>query len=174
MNLDRKTYDDTLTPLSKALLAFAGLLIGLILVRIFVMPFSAQDEAMLPSIQPGERMYLLKHFSPKVGEIVLIESPVERGKVLLSRIIAHEGDSVEIQNKNILINNERAAFSWKTLSKDQRIFPMSFSYRDNYPIIKLKRGQFFVLGDNFDSSMDSRFFGPITGKQIVGKLLYKF
>jgi type IV secretory pathway protease TraF len=59
------------------------------------------------------------------------------------------------------------------MSTDTRIFPMSFSYRDNYPVVKLKRSQIFVIGDNFDSSMDSRFFGPLDEDLLVGKLVYK-
>jgi signal peptidase I len=174
MNFDRQSYNDTLTPLSKVILTVAGILVGIAIVRLFLMPFTVSDRSMAPGLNPGDRVYVLKHFSATTGDVVVVKSPVEPDRVLLTRIVAREGDSVEIKNKTVFINGNPADFRWKTMSTDTRIFPMSFSYRDNYPVIKLKRRQIFVLGDNYDSSMDSRFFGPLDEDLLVGKVVYKF
>jgi hypothetical protein len=50
---------------------------------------------------------------------------------------------------------------------------MGFSFRDNMPPVKLNRNEYFIMGDNFDNSFDSRVFGPISGKLIEGKIIYK-
>ena len=51
---------------------------------------------------------------------------------------------------------------------------MTFSFRDNMPAIKLKRNDFFVLGDNIDNGFDSRHFGKINEHLIIGEVIYKF
>ena len=173
MNLDWKRTEGGFTPLARGLLLLAGLLLGIILTRIWIVPYTVCDNSMMPNLKEGDSIYVIKHTTHSVGDIVLFESPIEPDKVLVKRIIAGEGDTVEIKNRILLINGQVAAFSWKTIAKDTRIFPMSFSYRDNYPIIKLKRKQLFLLGDNMDYSMDSRFFGPVHTESIIGKLLYK-
>lgn len=172
MDIDRKSSGLLLTTLSKVILSGTGLLAGLILVRIFIMPFTVGDETMSPNFTSGEKLFILKHVNPKVGDVVLVDSPVEEGKVMLKRIIAAEGDSVEVKNRVVYVNGAQAEYKWKTVSRDTRIFPMSFSNRDNYPIIKLKRREYFILGDNLDYSMDSRFFGVISSSRIIGRHLY--
>ncbi|HON76847.1 MAG TPA: signal peptidase I [Spirochaetota bacterium] len=173
MNLDWKRTEGGLTGLAKGLLLAGGILLGIVAARIWIQPYTVSDNSMLPNLREGDSVYCIKHTTPKVGDIVLFESPVEPDKVLLKRVIAGEGDTVEIKDSVVLINGRNAAFSWKIIDRDSRIFPMSFSYRDNYPIIKLKRRQLFLLGDNIDHSMDSRFFGPINIESVIGRLLYK-
>lgn len=172
MDIDRKSSGYVLTSLSKVILAGAGLLAGLVLVRIFILPFTVSDNTMHPNFMPGEKLFMLRHMTPKIGDVVLIDSPVEEGAVMLKRIMAQEGDTVEVKNRVLYVNGKPGEFSWKTQSKDTRIFPMNFSNRDNYPIIKLKRKEYFVTGDNLDYAMDSRFFGVITGDKIIGRYLY--
>lgn len=173
MNLDWKRTEGGITGLAKGLLLIAGILLGLIIIRIWILPYTVSDNSMVPNLNAGDSIYIIKHITPAVGDIVIFESPIEPDKVLLKRVIAGEGDTVEIKNRILLINGETAAFSWKTIARDTRIFPMSFSYRDNFPIIKLKRKQLFLLGDNLDHSMDSRFFGPVNTESVIGKLLFK-
>ncbi len=174
MNIDRRESGLLLTNLSKIIIAIAGVLIGIIIARIFVGSFSIADDSMQPNFTKGDLVYFLKHATPKNGDIVLITSPIEPDRVLLRRIIAKEGDSVEIKDKIIYVNGNQLNFNWKIITRDKRIFPMSFSFRDNYPIIKLKRKEYFVIGDNLDSSMDSRFFGTVSDDKIIGKIIYKF
>ncbi len=51
-------------------------------------------------------------------------------------------------------------------------FPMKFSFRDNMPPVKLERGEYFMLSDNFNSSFDSRSFGPVKNENITGRVIY--
>lgn len=173
MDIDRKSSGYVLTTLSKIILACAGLIVGLVLVRVFILPFTISDDTMQPNFKPGEKIFILRHATPKVGDVVLIDSPLEDGVVMLKRIMAREGDSVEVKNRTLYVNGRPGELSWKTVNKDTRIFPMNFSNRDNFPIIKLKRKEYFVTGDNLDYAMDSRFFGVIAGDKIIGRYLYR-
>jgi signal peptidase I len=172
MDIDRKSSGYVLTALSKVILACGGFILGLVLVRIFILPFTVGDDTMLPNFRQGEKLFILRHVAPKAGDVVLIDSPIEDGAVMLKRIIAVEGDTVEMKSRVLHVNGRPGEFGWQTVSRDTRIFPMNFSNRDNYPILKVKRREYFVAGDNLDYAMDSRFFGVITGDKIIGRYLY--
>ncbi len=172
MDIDHTGSGFLLTKVSKLIVVFAGIIVGLLLIRICIVPFTVSDSTMLPNFNPGERTYFLKLGPVRKGDVVLIDSPIEEGRVVLKRILAVEGEVVEVKNREILVNGKSAEFSWKTVRKDTRIFPMSFSGRDNFPALKLKRGEYFVIGDNLDYAMDSRFFGAVRADAIIGKHLY--
>jgi signal peptidase I len=159
---------------AKTIIIIAGIIIGFILTRIFLfVPFLVQDDSMKPNFNKGDYVLILKILSPKVGDAVLIKSPVEQDKAIFKRLIATSGEEVEIKGKRIYINNTE--FIPKDINyNDNRIFPKKFSNRDNMDRIKLKREEIFVIGDNFDHSFDSREYGPIPVKNIIGKTIYKF
>jgi signal peptidase I len=170
---DDKIYG--LTKYAKLLIVFAGLIIGFIISRIFfIAPFTAQDNSMIPGISKGDYMLILKITSPKEGDIILIKSPIEPGRVILKRLIAKGDKNIEIKNKKIFIDNMEFIPKWNLRSIDKRVFSEDFNHRDNLPQTKIKKGDIFVIGDNFDYSFDSRNFGAIDEKSIIGKMIYKF
>ena len=160
--------------LIKILSSLGGLLFGLIICRMFFFPFTISDNSMEPHLNKEEIIIALKHISPQKDQVVIIESPVENDKLLVKRIIAIEGDTIEIRDKIIYINGNKFRPAWRVKTDDTRIFPMEFTFRDNMPAVKLDRDEYFVLGDNFDYSFDSRNFGPIHGDRIIGRIIYIF
>ena len=158
----------------KLISAAGGIIVGFIICRFIFTPFRMPDSSMAPNLRSGDMLLILKHTTPKRGDIVLIESPVEAGRVLIKRVVAAEGDTVEIKNKAFLINNAAFDFRWKTTSSDTRIFPMSFTFRDNMPAVKLSRDQYFVLNDDLDRGFDSRTLGVIPGNLVIGRVVYKY
>lgn len=170
-------FEEKVTPgityVYRATFLIAGIIIGYILIRLIITPYRISDNSMSPGLKKGELIFILKVGKPEFGDIVLIKSPLEPEKVLLKRIIAQEGDTLEIRNKIIYRNDKKMKFRWKTLSTDTRIFPMKFTGRDNLAVIRIKRKQYFILGDNLDYSFDSRTFGPVHEENIIGKLFLK-
>ncbi|MBN2158872.1 MAG: signal peptidase I [Spirochaetes bacterium] len=160
--------------LVKIISAAGGIIAGFIICRLIILPFQAPDDSMGPAVKAGDTLFFLKHATLKVEDIVLIESPVEPGRYVIRRIIAGEGDAVEIKDRVFYINNARASFRWKTVSSDTRIFPMNFTYRDNMPAVKLGRKEYFVLSDNLDRGFDSRTLGVIPSDLIIGKMVYSY
>ena len=153
---------------------FAGVFIGLLIARIFFTPYNLSHTSMEPNLLKNDKVIILKHVKPRIGDIILIESPIEPDKVLLKRIVAGANDLVEIRNKVIYVNNKKMKWKWKTKSIDKQNYPMTFTFRDNMPSNKLKRNEFFILGDNLDNGFDSRHFGKIKEESIIGKVIYKF
>jgi signal peptidase I len=158
----------------KILSAVGGIIAGFLICRLIFMPFSVTDSSMEPNLKTGDHVIILKHATPKRGDIVLLESPVEPGRVLIKRIVAVEGDTVEIKDRVFRINNARFSFPWKTKSADKRIFPMNFTFRDNMPAVRISRNRYFVLSDSLDGGFDSRTLGAIPGDLVIGRVLYRY
>jgi signal peptidase I len=154
--------------------AAAGVIAGFLICRFILVPFSVPDNAMKPVLHKGDTVIFLKHASPKRGDVVLIESPVEPGRVLIKRVLAAEGSTVEIRNRVFFINNEKFEMPWKTVASDTRVFPMNFTYRDNLPAVKISRNEYFVLSDNLDTGFDSRALGVIKDDQVIGRMIYRY
>ncbi len=159
--------------LFKIVLLTAGLLIGFIIVKSVFLIMDVKTDSMNPTFKNGDKVIINKIADINKGDLIAFDSPVEEGKILLSRVIASEYETVEIRNKVLFINDKKTEIiSGETL--DQKIiYPMKFCYRDNMPPVKLERNEFFLLGDNFDRSFDSRSFGKIPADLIIGKIVYK-
>lgn len=159
--------------ITRTLLIITGIIIGLTMSHLFIIPHNVTGTSMLPNLKEGDKVIVLKHITPDIGDMVLIQSPIEPDRVLIRRIIGKEGDVIEIRSKVVYKNDSRFSFTWKIQSTDKRIFPLGFTRRDNMPAIKLDHHKYFVLGDNFDNGFDSRFFGPINKDIIIGKIIYQ-
>ena len=155
-------------------LALGGLLIGLVICRICIIPCRISEPAMSPTLTSGSRVFFFRLGSIKPGDIVLLKSPTQMGHRIVRRIIAIEGDGIEIKDREIYINGSPFHREWLQVGRDNRSLAMSFTYRDNMPYIKLERGQYFVMGDNRDETFDSRSFGPVQKSAIKGTMLYAF
>ncbi len=162
-------------PVIKSLILMAaGLILGFIISRILFTVYITGDDAMLPGLKKGSRIIVFKIGKPERGDIVLCHSPVSIKKVLLRRLVAVEGDTIEIKNKTFSINGKESEFKWITKKDDPRNFPSHFTYRDNMKKLMLGNGEYFLLGDNLDHAYDSRTFGIIKSESIIGYMLYSF
>ena len=169
----RKITTKDLTPLSKIIIVTAGVIIGFICIRIFFLLMTIKSDSMNPTLKTGDKIIISKISNIKKNDIVAIESPTERDNILILRIIASEYETVEIRNKEVFVNDKRTDIIADSTRDKNTIYPMKFCYRDNMPPLQLDRNEYFVLGDNFDKSYDSRIFGKIQKNIIIGKIIYK-
>jgi len=151
----------------------AGLLIGFICVKFFFLLMYINTDSMNPTLKKGDKIFINKISGISKGDIVAFNSPAEDGRLLISRIIASEYETVEIRNKIVFVNDKKMDITTDATRDEKIIYPMKFCYRDNMPPVKIERNQYFVLGDNFDRSFDSRSFGKISKDAIIGKVVYK-
>lgn len=136
-------------------------------IRIFLFqPFLVQGISMEPNFK--EKDYLIvdeisKRFSEfKRGEIIVFTSPYK--KKLIKRIVGLPGEEIEIEDGKIKINGE-------ILNEESYLGQTPFT-KGNVKI-KLGKDEYFVLGDNRNFSLDSRNFGPIKRKDIIGRVFIK-
>ncbi len=124
-----------------------------------------------PSMQPGlhsnERVlvnslaYLFRQ--PQRGDVIVFHPPDALTERYIKRVIGLPGDTVRLTLANVYINGVKL--------NEPYIEPVPYGYTENQEpeTVHLGPDQFFVMGDNRTDSQDSRFFGPITQSEIVGK-----
>ena len=162
-----------------------------ILIALFVRTFVIQaykipSGSMKPTLQIGDhilvtkfnygikipflRTTLIPTGKPRRGDIIVFIYPEDRTKDFIKRLIALPGDTVEIQNKKLLLNG-RPVPDQHGVYVDNMVIPGAVQPRDNFGPVVVPADAFFVMGDNRDESYDSRFWGFVNQKDILGKAL---
>lgn len=124
-----------------------------------------QGESMSPTLRSGDT-YLMNRWTgrfrpPQRGEFVIIHDPGYED-LAIKRVVAVEGERVEIQDAGVFINGTRLKEPY--LTPGTRTFPA----KGLTASLTIPKGHFFVLGDNRGNSVDSRFYGPISRDRVVG------
>jgi signal peptidase I len=107
-------------------------------------------------------------------DIVVFKYPKELSKDFVKRVIALAGEKVEIKDKQVYINDQPISESYKVHS-DSQVFSKNGYYhyddaiRDNYGPVVVPPGHCFVMGDNRDNSLDSRYWSFLPMSYIKGK-----
>lgn len=107
-------------------------------------------------------------------DVVVFKFPQELSKDYVKRVIALEGEKVEIRDKQVYINDNPIAENYK-VHNDSQIYTKSdyFQYddyiRDNFGPVVVPPEHCFAMGDNRDNSSDSRYWGFLPVNYIKGK-----
>lgn len=139
-----------------------------------VAPSKVKERSMQPTINDGDIVILNKLFYRNIerGDIVVFESELkdENGKALnlIKRVVALEGDRVDIKEEKLFINgkaiDEKYVFSSPSGKISENFLPK------NYVVPK---GEVYVLGDHREVSRDSRQLGAIKKDKIVGNAIFR-
>ena len=121
--------------------------------------------SMAPTLEDHDRLIINKIAyeigDPLPGDIVMLYYPVDPEKMFVKRVIAKEGDSVRIVDGHVYVNDV-------PLSDDY--VPEEFRSHDDWGPTVVQQGYYFVMGDHRNNSSDSRHWGPVPKKYIVGKV----
>jgi len=117
---------------------------------------------------PFFRSTLIPIGTPKRGDIVVFIYPEDRSKDFIKRLIGLPGDTIEIRNKKVFLNGAPWSDAYG-VHVDALILPGSVQPRDNFGPVKVPDESIFVIGDNRDESYDSRFWGFVNMKDVLGK-----
>jgi signal peptidase I len=107
--------------------------------------------------------------NPERGDVIVFEFPEDESKNFVKRIIGTPGDIVEIRSKQVIINGIPLNDQRYTQLIDPGIIDRSLNPRDNFGPVTVPGSSYFVLGDNRDQSLDSRFWGYVEASKIRGK-----
>ena len=105
---------------------------------------------------------------PKRGDIVVFRYPVDPDKDFIKRVIGIPGDVIEIRDKQLYLNGKIVNHDYG-IHTDPRILGENVRPRDNFGPVTVPPHSLFVMGDNRDESYDSRFWGYVDYKAILGK-----
>jgi len=128
---------------------------------------------------PASNELWLQWLTPKRGEIILFRNPNDQYHVWMKRVIGLPNDIIEFKDHHLYINHvlcspkdryhEKLLRRDKSFSEDFRIWS-SYLEKDWGPIT-VGEGELFLMGDNRGSSLDSRTWGTIPQKYLIGKVL---
>jgi signal peptidase I len=115
--------------------------------------------------------------SVRQGDIVVVRTPADRHVPYVKRVVALGGQVVAVRDKALFVDGELFPRPEKEQHVDPATCPPgSRSYgispalgnRDNWGPYRVPEGQVFLMGDNRDVSVDSRYFGPVPVSNIIG------
>jgi signal peptidase I len=194
-----------------------AVLIALFLRSFVVEAFRIPSGSMIPTLQVGDHIFVNKFIygvripftdykfgmgvrKPERGEVIVFKFPKDPDKDFIKRIVAVEGDTVEIRNNVVHINGkpiehrrdterpceyddkiDEESDRWLhrqciayTETLDQRSFTAIYNYGEglrSWSPVKVPPGHVFVMGDNRDNSHDSRYWGFVPFEYIKGKAM---
>ncbi|MEZ5398308.1 MAG: signal peptidase I [Bryobacteraceae bacterium] len=169
------------------------------LVQAFVIPTGSMEDTLLIGdhllvdklayAPPGPvSRYLLPYSDVKRGDIIVFRYPIDIRQTFVKRVIGVPGDRIKVVKKEVFLNG-------KPLSEPYKYHKTDYfdSYRDNFPSepnvrlyepanemlannvrdgeVVVPDGHYFAMGDNRDSSLDSRYWGFVPRENIIGKPL---
>jgi len=161
-----------------------ALLLALLIRTFVVQAFKIPSGSMEPTLMIGDHILVNKFlygikipftsirflplYKPQRGDVVVFIYPLDSSKDFIKRVVAVEGDTVKIVNKKLFINGSEAADP-HAVYKEDMVFPTEIQKRDNFGPVTVPQGSIFVLGDNRDRSLDSRFWGFVPLEDLRGK-----
>jgi signal peptidase I len=169
------------------------------LVQAFVIPTGSMEDTLLIgdhllvdklAYAPAGPLskYILPYQEIKRGDIIVFRYPMDVTQTYVKRVVGVPGDRIQIRNKQVFRNGEK-------LNEPYTYFKTEYidSYRDNFPSepntriseaaqemlekhvvngeVVVPPGSYFAMGDNRDSSFDSRYWGFVPRDNIIGKPL---
>lgn len=144
-----------------------ALILALVLRTYVIEHFLVEGESMLPTLQNNEHLLVYKlgaRFAPpKRGQIIVFKFPGDPRKDFVKRVIGLPGDTVEITGGKVLVNGE--------VLREPYILEEPFN---DFPKTQVPPGTVFVLGDNRNNSMDSRYpaVGFVPFSNIKGQAVF--
>jgi signal peptidase I len=156
----------------------AAVLIALLITTFVVKMYKIPSRSMVPTLLVGDQLVVNKFIygikipffrntiipitDPQRGDIIVFIYPKDRSLDYIKRVIGIGGDTIEIKDKIIFING-------KLLDDENGIYSDTVEQRHNFGPVTVPAGSLFVMGDNRDHSMDSRFWGFVDLKDVQGK-----
>ena len=147
-----------------------------LLIRTFIIaPFKIPSGSMRPTLIEGDRIlvnkFIYRFKTPQRGDIIVFRYPEDPKRPFIKRLVGLGGDQVEIRSSHLYVNG--------TPLDQNEVFRTNHYYNQGQfgqaqQIIHVPHDAFFVLGDNSASSHDSRFWGFVPKRLLIGRAMCIF
>ncbi|MBI5570572.1 MAG: signal peptidase I [Desulfomonile tiedjei] len=142
-------------------------------VRTFRVPISSMEPTLCVGDYFVTQINPYRSQSPSRNDVVVFPFPEDTSKMFVKRIVGLGGEKLEIRDKKLYVNDKVLDEPWAVHSSSVSL-PRERSPRDGYGPVVVPSGAVFVMGDNRDHSLDSRFWGFLPWRDIQGKALYVY
>jgi signal peptidase I len=112
---------------------------------------------------------LISFGEPQRGDVIVFRYPEDEEKDFIKRIVGLPNDVIEIRNKVVYVNGKVLEDKAYTQRIDPGMIDGAINPRDNFGPVTVPDHAYFVMGDNRDQSLDSRFWGFVRVEKIRGK-----
>lgn len=159
--------------------AAIAILLALFIRAFVVQAFKIPSGSMEPTLLVGDHILVNKFLygiklpylqttvipisTPERGDIIVFIYPEDKSKDFIKRVIGIPGDRIQMQDRQVLVNGQ--PFDDKYGYYDERAGNPNRSFG---PVV-VPKDHYFVMGDNRDHSMDSRFWGFVPSEAIKGR-----
>lgn len=144
-------------------------------VRAFIVQaFKIPTGSMKPTLNENNRIFVNKFIyrfkAPQRGDIIVFKYPEDPKKDFIKRLIAVGGETLEIRDGSIIVDGKQV--------ENEQIKSIFYYNRGEYggmgQKITVPKDGFYVLGDNSASSRDSRYWGAVPKKYLIGKAFFRY
>lgn len=169
------------------ILALAPIIAWLMITFVF-QSYEVDGPSMEETLHDRDRLIVLKtgktmsritgdEYVPKRGEVIifvkhgLVELGAAQDKQLIKRVIGLPGERVVVKDGKITVYNDENPNGFDP--DENQEYAKTISFTNGNVDIRVGEGEVFVAGDNRGNSLDSRSFGPVSSKDIIGKLVFR-
>ncbi|MBD3366073.1 signal peptidase I [candidate division WWE3 bacterium] len=149
-----------------------------LLYKFVAMPEVVSGASMQPNFESGERILMeriTKHFKPfERGEVVILHPPGNDHKDYIKRIVGLPGDIIKIKDCQVYINRDGERFILEETYLPSDVCTVEGPQLKEGRSLRLKEGEYAVMGDNRADSIDSRVFGVLKEERILGRVVFRF
>jgi len=161
-----------------------AVLLALFIRTFVVQAFKIPSGSMLPTLLIGDHLLVNKFIygikipftgstlvpikNPKQGDVVVFRFPKDKSIDYIKRVVGTPGDTILIKDKVVFVNDKPVNIPQAHFSSPS-ILDAAVSPRDNFGPILVPKDRIFVMGDNRDNSYDSRFWGFVDQKDVLGQ-----
>lgn len=142
-------------------------------VKVTVQPYHIEGPSMEPGLYTNQFVLVnqlaYRFGSPSRGDVIVFHPPNDPSEQYIKRVIAVPGDTVTVTPTEVYVDNVKLNEPYI-----YQLAPGEFGSPTILNNVKLKAGQYFVLGDHRDNSTDSRVFGPVPAQNVIGKAEFVF
>ncbi len=132
--------------------------------------FRIPSSSMEPTLLVGDRLWARRARSFARGEIVVFTPPHQPQTDFIKRVVGLPGEKLAVRGTKVLINGKSIREPWARWTAAVHETPG----RDIFGPVKIPADSYFLMGDNRDNSMDSRWFGTVPAASIFGRAYKRY
>lgn len=139
-----------------------------------IAPFKIPSGSMRPTLIEGDRIlvnkFLYRFREPTAGEVIVFRFPDNPKRPFIKRLVAVGGDLVEIRDGHLWVNGQ--------LPPNTKVHELFYYNQGEFgqesQVVRVPDGMYYVLGDNSSSSHDSRYWGFVPKRLLIGRAVCIF